>query len=381
MTWAAAAPYIASGVGAIAGGLMGGGSDPEAVSAIDALPRDFRASLDWGRDFAVNDIWQGGAAADGGHGVPPDQYYPGQTYAPINDQMRQGLGSQVNFANNQLPGLLNQQFDSYGNALNANQTLQNNPLFAPGMQQFQNAGNMYNDPSVQAGLDTISSRANRNFGENILPQLRQQATGTGNQYSSKAEQSERLAGRDLQGLISDAQGSFLGGQLASARGLQGNLYGTMGGVSNAGTSLQGNTIANSPNVLQTGLLQGQTQYGAGLPYQNEGQNYINEQMNRYNFNQAAPDAQLDQYLNRVLGLAGGGGNFAFQPQSASTNPVAGALGGAILGSQAYNAISPHFTNPASGSGTNPSQMGITGSTNFGSGFNWNYNPSQSFTNF
>ena len=107
----------------------------------------------------------------------------------LGQEQLEGIGLQEQFARQVLPGLNQQVFGSLGTALDA--------------------GNMFTDPSVLAGLGTIEDRALRTFGESILPQLRQQATGFGNQFSSKAEQSERLAGRDLQQAISDAQAQFL----------------------------------------------------------------------------------------------------------------------------------------------------------------------------
>ncbi|NIR16423.1 MAG: hypothetical protein GWN86_21870, partial [Desulfobacterales bacterium] len=150
----------------------------------------------------------------------PLEYFPGQTYAGLTDPQMAGVNQYIDFANQTFPGLSNQIFGSFGSALDA--------------------GNLYTDPSVQAGLGVIESQANRNFAENILPRLRQQATGTGNQFSSKAEQSERLAARDLQTAISEAQGGFLGNQLDSAR------------------RLQGAALATAPQTLGTGLFGGQT---------------------------------------------------------------------------------------------------------------------------
>ena len=277
-------------IGAGAGLLGGGGSDgSSSVAGFAALPR-------WMKQEYKNNILP---EIQNSYAQGPDSFFPGQTFADLTPEQQMGLQNQLGYSQNGMQQQQGQINQSFGNALNA--------------------GSLFGDPSVMAGLDTIENRANRNFSENVLPQLRQQATGTGNQYSSKAEQSERLAGRDLQGMISDAQGSFLGGQLGSAR------------------SLQGQTIGNAHNINQLGLLPGQTQFNVGQTYQNQNNLGITEDVNRFNFNQGAADQNLNDYLAR-MGMVTGSGAGSSQQSSGGTsvNPITGALGGAILGGSLYN---------------------------------------------
>jgi hypothetical protein len=326
MTWGSIG---AAGIGAAAGALSsGGGEAATSESGLKALPKYLRQDF---RNTAVpriEDLYQQGAQS----------FFPGQTFANLDPNQLAGLQSQLGFSQNQLPQQLGQVNRSFGNALNA--------------------GSIFDDPSVQAGLGTIENRANRNFSENILPNLRQQATGTGNQFSSKAEQSERLAGRDLQQAISDAQSSFLGQQLGSARGLQGSA------------------IGNAPNITQLGLQPGLNQFNVGSVFQGQNQRGITEDVNRFNFNQQAPTDQLNQYLAQLTGVAGAGGGSQFSSTpGASTNPFAGALGGAAIGNSLYNSFNsgpttPNFTNPSPGTniGGNIFQDPSTGfltDTNFG----------------
>lgn len=238
----------------------------------------------------------------------PLEYFPGETYAGLTDPQTAGVNQYINFANQTFPGLSEQIFGSFGNALDA--------------------GNLYTDPSVQAGLGVIESQANRNFAENILPQLRQQATGTGNQFSSKAEQSERLAARDLQTAISEAQGQFLGNQLGSAR------------------QLQGAGLATAPSVLGTGLFGGQALQNAGGVLQQDLQNQINAAMDRFNFEQQAPGESLDAYANRIAAMSPNVGSTTTSADGSTTagNMVGGALMGGSLASSMMAA--PLLSNPA-----------------------------------
>ena len=305
-----AAAAITAG-GALAGGLLSGGGDADtSESGFKALPKFLRKELRHTSTPRIEDLFQQG----------PQQFFSGQTFADMDPNQLAGLQSQLAFSQNQLPQQLGQVNRSFGNALNA--------------------GSIFDDPSVQAGLGTIENRANQNFLENVLPNLRQQATGTGNQFSSKAEQSERLAGRDLQQAISDAQSSFLGQQLGSARGLQGNA------------------IGNAPNITQLGLQPGLNQFNVGSVFQGQNQRGITEDVNRFNFNQQAPADLLNQYLAQITGVAGAGsGSSVSSTPGASTNPFAGALGGAAIGNSLYNSFNsgptaPNFTNPSPQPSTN-----------------------------
>jgi len=232
------------------------------------------------------------AAATGLYGQGPLEYFPGDTYAGLTDPQLQGVNQYIDFANQTFPGLSNQIFGSFGNALNA--------------------GNLYNDPSVQAGLGVIESQANRNFMENILPQLRQQATGTGNQFSSKAEQSEAEAARDLQLAISEAQAGFLGNQLGSAR------------------QLQGASLATAPSVLGTGLFGGQTLMNAGGVLQGDLQNQINADLARWQYEQQAPVDQTNTYVNQLAALGGMPGG-STTTSGGGSNTLGNIAGGALLG--------------------------------------------------
>jgi len=292
-----------TGGGALLGGLLSGsGDEATSLSGFKALPKNVKLRLRDAMDQSTADFSQG-----------PQEFFPGQTFADFNPTQLAALQQQLSFAQNQLPGQISGINQSFGNALNA--------------------GSLYNDPSVQAGLDTIESRAGRNFSENVLPQLRQQATGTGNQFSSKAEQSESIAARDLQQVISDAQGSFLGNQLGSAR------------------ALQSGALGQAPNISQLGLLPGSTAFNVGQAFQGQENLGIAEDVNRFNFGQQAQDANINQLIARLTGLSNTGGGAGFQSTpTGGINPVAGALGGATLGNSLFNAFSPSFGSAGSSGG-------------------------------
>jgi hypothetical protein len=255
--------------------------------------------------------WAGYGSNDPYAGVPglidlyrqgPQSPFPGQQYANLTPQQIMGMQSQVDFATNQMPGLLNQTFGSLGNALNA--------------------GNMYSDPSVQAGLSTIEDRANRNFMQNTLPNIRRQATGSGNQYSSKAEQAEFSKAYDKDQMIGDAQANFLAQQLGSARNLQGRALGF------------------APQTMNAGFTPGEMQFNVGSINQAQHQAGIDQNMANYAFQQNAPWDLINKYNLGMGQISGMGAGNSIVPNNTGVNPWAGALGGAQLGFNFANSMFP-----------------------------------------
>jgi hypothetical protein len=307
-----------AGGGALLGGLFGGGGGDDQVSGFRAMPNTLQ-------NFAKVGL-RGGYGQPGAgdlYGQGPMEMYPGQMYAGFTPPQWRGIESQKDFATYGMPGLLNQTFGSFGNALNA--------------------GNIYNDPSVQRGLDTIENRANRNFAQNTLPYIRQQATGSGNQYSTKGEQAEFSAAYDKDQLISDSQGSFLAQQLASGRGLQGRALGF------------------APQTMNAGFTPGAQLFAAGSLQQNQNQLGIDEAVNRFNFAQQAPYDNLNNYLNQVGQVSGMGAGNSIVPNNSGINPLAGALGGAQMGYNLASSLWPQ--NPTPNSATDPYGMISAGQTN------------------
>lgn len=268
-------------------------------------------------DFLKNMSKEARDAARASYAQGPLEYFPGETVAPFTEAELMGQQSQMDFAQNMLPGLNQQVFGSFGNALDAS--------------------NVVGNPAVQAGLGAIESRAMRNFGENILPQLRQQATGTGNMYSSKAEQSERLAGRDLQGMISEAQAGLLTGTLGDAM------------------RLQGAALATAPSTLGTGMMGGNIMQGVGGQQRAMDQAQIAADMERFNFEQQAPRQLYQQYINQLAQAGGvpGGMTTASSGGGGGSGVIGNMMGGAMLGGSAGGMFGGAASGAATGSTFGP----------------------------
>lgn len=222
----------------------------------------------------------------------PLSFFPGQTFAGFDPLQEEAFQQATAFGRGAAPGLVGQAFGGLGQALNTDVT---------------------QDPSVQAALGTIESQALRNFQENVLPSIRQGATGVGGEFGSRLDQAERLAARDLQQGISESQSQFLANQLGSARQLQG-----------VGLSLAPGLIGG------LGTLPGNILGQVGAQRQGMEQQAINEAMQRFQFEQQAPFESLQTFANQLTGI----GAVPGQTQTTSggeVNPIAGGLGGAIGG--------------------------------------------------
>lgn len=212
------------------------------------------------------------------------QQFQGNTIAPFSDQTNQALsmatqravdGSPVNAAaQNNALATLNGDFFS-----------QNNQFV---QDQIQNAI----DP-VRRNLDSVFARSGRDL-EAQAPVLQEAASDIASDFAFQNFNAER--GRQLQ-----AQ--------ALAPTLAGTDFTDIAQLANVGSTIEGQT-----------------------------QDIINDRVNRFNFDETAPDRNLDAFLQRLgISTSLGGGTTA-QTQPVQRNQVAGGLGGALAGAQLGSVI-------------------------------------------
>jgi len=217
---------------------------------------------------------------------PGPQYYPGQQVAPLQGLQDQGLQSVAGAAQNQ--GATN-------SALNAN--------------QFETSGALLN-PNANPYLRGMFNTA----GNQIQNRLTSEFAGAGSNIANSAPvQSDQL------------------NQLATQ--MYGNAY---------GQGLQAMTGAQAlePGLQQAQFMPGQALLGAGQTQQDQLQNQINAEMQKYNYNQTLPYNQLSWYSSLL--------NQNASPYSSSTatmhnNRGETALGGAASGAALGSAFGPWGT--------------------------------------
>jgi hypothetical protein len=191
--------------------------------------------------------------------------------------------------------------------------------FAPQQEQaISNITDMAQNgnPAVNAAQNYVTNTLGGNVQQN--PELNNLFNLGANQIQQRMDSQFAGAGRNVdqnQGQTAQALGDF-------ASNLYGNAFNTEAG-------LQNSALYAAPSVLNSQLGLQNALYGAGQNVQNLAQQYIQ-----------APQTSLNQYLARVNGNLG-------STQATPYNPVAGAVGGGLLGANLGNAVGGYFNNSGS----------------------------------
>ncbi len=236
----------------------------------------------------LTDILKRGKAAS----EEKKQFFPRKTFADFNQRQITGQNKQVAFANGGAEDLF----------ANSNQALTQILQQAdPNSIQTQNL--------IKAVVDPLETRLRTN----VLPGLSNRGIASGNFGSARQSLAEnqalgtfgREAGNVAARVVNDAQKLALSG------------------------------ISQAPTVGRLGLLPGQILQDVGKLEQGQTQRQINEDIQRFNFDQNELDARLNQYKNLIGGLP-------FGQSTTVTGKSGGGLGQGLLGAAllASNFITP-----------------------------------------
>jgi hypothetical protein len=255
----------------------------------------------WGVQQPYLDFQYGQAKANYESGGP--QYYPENTVAGFSPMQEQALG---------------------------------------GIQQRAGQGS----PVTQAGQDMLTQTLQGNFlnSNPYIDQMYQQA-----QSNARSPIDSQFSG---------------GGRYGSAAGHQSVMQDKNNQLA---TNIYGQNYANERahqmNALNYGTQYANqdytdlnAMYGAGQQVQNQGQNVIDANVNRYNYNQNLPEQNLNQYANNISGNPG--------QTSSTTSPLYGNSGiqNAISGGMAGYGLGQNspWLNPWLGAGLGALGGGILG---------------------
>ena len=227
-------------------------------------------------------------------GLPTQQFFPGQTYATPSDLTFQAeqlaeqaaLGPQSTIAGSIVPSI---------------------------QEQLMSPAQRFSDPllqeSLRAGLRPMEESASR-----LLQQARRDATGAG-----------QLGGTRQGILESEVLKDLLTKQSDVASRLYGDVYGQTLASQNRALGLVPTAMQSimSPAASLASIAESQTA---------RAQQPIDEAMRRFAFEQEAPGRALSQYANIAAGTILPGTQTTTGPGTSGPGVVAGALGGAGLGS-------------------------------------------------
>ena len=304
--------------GTLIGGIYGGPAGAAAGGALgSALGGDGQENIgpgDYYPDWLKQD-WQnlGGQIA----GMPVPQYYPGQTVANQNPMQLAGQQGMYDYGNTGgLGDQMRNTMQKYGKqgvqamdkGLNYANRMQ---LFGPNQFNYdqgtydQVMGNL--TPGMGGQYDAMMRDPIRQYQEQTIPGINSAAAGSGNSFATIPFNKGAIAARGLADRGADTAANIWtnasnqanqaaygagGMNLDSANAQQGNLLDTYGNYA----SLGGNML-NSAYNMGTGNVNMQNK--AGLMQNQFDQNWINSEVDRWNYEQNAPMNHLGQQLDMV----------------------------------------------------------------------------------
>lgn len=231
----------------------------------------------------------------------PD-YFPGKTYVNRDPLEDQAMNMRLEYANTEYPG----QYQRMKGA----------------QQDMLSAADVANNPYVNNMIDSGMRRMNQNLQENILPGIDRGAVGSGQFGGSRHGVAQGIAMRGNQEALGDYQAK-----------LQHDAYKAGLDQRIAGTAL-------NPIINEAGLGQSQAVADMGAYRRGEQELALQDQMDRFAYNEQQPYANLNQYLGQLAGAPWG---------STSTGDVGGQdrtfasrAGGGLTGMQAGAGLASLF---------------------------------------
>lgn len=266
-------------------------------------------------------------------------FYDGGLYAPMDPLTKQGVDATAGYAtgagNAAATGVANSaspllsagqgSLDLYGNLATAAQA-------DPTQANITNAGLYANNPFINGQIDAASRDVVRNLGENIIPGINRNASGSGNINSTRTGMAEGIAKRGAADRIADIASTMRGAAYDRGLGLSesartsnlGALGGAAAGMSGVyGQGLAGSDLGSSMNFRNLDAL-----VRAGQLSQADAQGLLNEAYQRWQGN----DTRQSDLLSRYMGIIGGNNWGGTTTQTGQKpNPIQAGLGGFISG--------------------------------------------------
>jgi hypothetical protein len=301
--------------------------------------------------------------------MPYAQYFPYATTTAFNPDQRslEGLQAQLNYAQNYLPGMIDAQYQSYYDLLNA-QDVASNPYLNQLIGQNVGANTEAFDQNAQRyqqafgrSLDDIGNTLTRDW----LPGIESGASLAGQYGGTRQGVAEGVAMGDATKALSRAVGEGMTGLSDygsnAARALSGGLANMQMGAWGQGLDAQQNAMRMAPQIAQLGMLPGQIYQGVGGTLDSYRQQQIDAEKSRWDYEQNAQinqikDAEQRAIQNYQLSMQGMQNNWmplnnlnsllagvpwnstqTGQTQGPQPSWMSGALGGAQMGYALGNA--------------------------------------------
>lgn len=255
----------------------------------------------------------------------PTQYYPGQTYTPLNPLQQMGLRGQLEYGTGPAMGIIGPTQQAYRQMLTAPDITQN--------------------PYLQQMGDIYSRRVGEAFGRDIMPAIRGRAIQAGQLGSPRQALAEAKAAESAQQAIADATAQMYG-----------QAYGQ-------GLEQQARGMAFGPQALQMGMFPAQTMQQVGGALQAEQQRALQDDISRFYASMAMPREDLARYMATVQGQYGGTTTSSGQVPGAGPGGLGGAIGGGLMGASLAPTIGSGLAGLGIGGAAGPSALMAAGMAN------------------
>lgn len=240
----------------------------------------------------------------------PSEYYPGQTYVDMSDPTQQGLQGQINQAGQ--PTVTGAASDYTSNTLQGNT---DNPYAAllgsgaGGLMDTASGANLTNNPYLDDAFNSAAGKLGEQFSDVVMPNIGAQFGMSGGAGSALHQELATKAGGQFTDSLGDLATSIYGGNYNQERNRQeaarSGLMGTGAGLYGTGVQERMGAAGMAPGLDQAGYLPSQMMQDAGQKYEAFGEKVLGDDINRFNFEQNAPLANLQDYMSMITGNYGG----------------------------------------------------------------------------
>jgi hypothetical protein len=262
----------------------------------------------------------------------PQEYFPGQTYADFTPQQTAGLGMAENVATSGNP-VINNAAGYVSNTLGGNS---DNPYAgilgsgAHGTEATASGDFLNNNPWLDKTYDAASRKLTDSFSNTVMPGIAAQFGLNGMTDSTGHELATGTAAGNLTDSLSSLAADIYGGDYAAERGRMADadkaLLTTGSDLYGKGISERLGALSQAPGIREAQFGDAQHLQDVGAAYQGQNTKEIEDAINRFNYDQQAPYAALQDYMAMIQGNYGG---TSVSRSSVKGNPLMQGLGTAL----------------------------------------------------
>lgn len=280
---------------------------------------------------------QGFSEADKLYEGGPQQFYPGQTYTDMSGFREAGLFGTAGQALGGNP-LATNAANYASNTLGGNSDNPWASLMGPGAQGMMDTAQgqyLTNNPYLDDIYGSAADKATDEWSSTIMPGIASQFGKSGGAGTTMHSEMATRAGGELSDTLGQLKSSIYGNNYQQERDRQTQAQGNL---SNLGANLYGTgvnertNLANMSGQLRDNQFADYDRLGqVGEAFEGQQGKEIEDQINRWNFNQNAPYAALQDYMSMITGNYGSTSTTRGQGQSGSGLQTALGIGSIIAG--------------------------------------------------